>query len=1578
MSDESDSSNESIIETLNKLKNLNNNEITDKIKNLFNQNILFENNKNDEKNKFYKIFNYNFGSWSNDETRLIDISNNVLLLTKNKNISLNVELKQCANDDVFKNFFRKYVVNYLNKYDKYAVSSKFINKVIIQNILNDLTENSLKMNKLLIIDSGNNMDGYILQEKVSIDTTLANLNLNDIIIVHKNKKINNNDVKCFFILSQLLDAFKKIEDKDFNHGKLTAHNIIVDINNSYISREEITLNVNLDSSSTKSSSTKSSSTKSSSTTEAPSSSTTESPSLTTEAPSSSTTESPSLTTEAPSLTTEAPSLTTEASSLTTEPPSSSTTEAPSSSTTGGPSSTTKGPFSGPSESKPLTWSQEKSLEIDGGGKDEIQTNFKIKLNNFSNSSITYNGIRYTSDFPKRIGILKENFTKEDYEFINKFYQQLNNNKIKNTMKNETFKKMLRHSPIPVPFGIEFYILIISMMLCNDVFFNFFRKYYFDLLFDNNLTNANLDDVKNNNNKMIKSCVSYKIYKLIIDKKNNKNTIDLPLTILRDIFFKLQILNDFNEKNKIYMKNIIDSIKNENEKVDVTIDKVISEINNITGSISADEIPDKIIIYVNPNLRDKDLINYYNKPFIFNFDPLNKYEEDKMNDVNASFFKDKNTFKSLVDRFNSPTSKMNIYNAEISNGVVDNNILLTIKKSFSINSKIKLSNGKIYTIIDAKWEPEKWVKKKFSEIDKKDKIKKKITEYDIPKDVLKKIKKSINLNYKTLDYNELKQDVIKSNVYIVIEPENEKKILESINLNLNFSLKDGKEILKSMNIFSNKNKISIKETEHDDLKKMLISEKIKTIEPPNSTYLQVSIKELTELPDNILTQSNNNFINIFYSLFYSSVIDNTFYNFLINHPNITNNNMYNIDNFYNKFEIYDKKDDKSDDKNKNTNIDDIIKKNINNDEKYNDNLKKNYDEIKKNTNVLHSEFLKFELIFLKTCYNYYYLCNEIKKKIEEKHENLKIPLLKNFNNMNDVNFKGIQPVFVKKICDELFNLKYLYEYSNLMYNYYLYGLYWWIAANMKAFNEEIFTKEKIIKNFFSGKSIIDQKKYDTIINNKRKIFLEILDSLFKFEKFYKNNESIEKFRKNKLMSILFESSYDDSLSSTNILYTQLQEKITNNINLKRTITTEEYKLINVKNDRNCFLYCLIYALRNKIKEIDDYPLYDKDIIQAFIDSSNNMISDSPIKYNCDELRNKIIDSVEFKVEYYKTKKEKNRDFFISLFSNVSSEIEQLKKMYNDDEQIFEYFKTNENYMLNDFMIHIIAQIFNCMFYVYSSISGKQPTLKNVIKYNNQPYSIIFYKDDEHYKLIEYMKNSSMTCEELPEELQMGQYCYYEPLIAEPLSNISMIGGGPIDDKMKQEIDVEYSKIEAKKSLIKRFNEELKIKRDEYNKNISLEEKNKIKSEIKNKEDEIKNNTTQLLGYYEEIIKKNIELVKEYKKDEINNSVKIINTESDINKYKNELNKLKINFYEKFSKEKNKKVYGIVVDLILYPGENPSMIEKQNYKCKKSFDDLKNEYCEVFGIGCSEKNKKNGGTMKNKITNKKKYTMKNKII
>ena len=1561
LSDESDSSNG----------------IEDKIKNSFQKNIIFENSGNDKKKEIYELFNYNFSSWSNDETHLVKINNNIKLLTKNKNISLDVKLKQCDNtDEIFSKISKKYPpknhsLNKTNKYEKYIVSSKFINKTLIEDIIYNLTQNSLKIENLLIMNSGNNMDGYIINDKVSINITLANLNLNDITIVYEDKQINNNDVKCFFILSQLLNAFEKLENKDFNHGKLTAHNIIVDINNEYISREEITLELATESSSE--------------TTGSPTTTTTSEPSSTT------TTSEPLSTTGSPTTTT------------TSEPLS----------TTGGPTTTTTGgPFSEPSST------------TGGGLSGIIQTNFKIKIHNFSDSSITHKKIRYISEFSKRIGIFEDNFTEEDYDSINKFYEQLNNNnnnKIKNIIKNKIFKKMLRYSPIPVPFCIEFYILIISMMLCNDYFLDFFRKYYFYLLFDNNLTDDNLNDAKNNN-KIIKSCVSYKIYKSILNKRNNKNNIDVPLKILDDISFKLTILNKFNDENKKYIQNITNAIKNKDETIDININKVIktiSELKTTPMTNDLNEIPDKLIIYVNPNLSDKDLINYYNKSSILNFNPLKRYEEDKMNDVNISLFKDKNTFSSLLDRFNSQSSN-NIYNAESSDdnkiGIVDNNILLTIKKSFPINSKIKLNNGKIYTIIDAKWEPGKWVKKTSREIDKIDKIKniskKKISSYNIPENFIKNIKESINFDYKILNNDELKKEFITENdIYTVIKPLDK---IEFININF----------------FSNKNEIIFEEKEHDNLIYFFSNKSLISIANEKLLYIPVAIIELQDLlklPENIFIVSydDKKFIDIFYTLFSSSVIDNNFYNF----PLISDNQL-----IYNKFDI--------DDKNIETIIEKIIiKKNIIDNEKYNKNLKKKYDEIK-NNDELYSIFLKFELIFLKTCYNYYYLCDEIKEEMEQINETLKNSLLKIFNDMNEKKnneeLKNLDKLKeIKELCEKLYNLKYSYECNKLIYNYYLYGFFWWLAINIKFFtkdypDKQFFIKEKIIKSYFSIKSTINQNKYDLIINNKQTTFLEILDSLFKLQNFYKNNENIQIFRKNKLMSILVESNYNNSYSLKS-LYIELNEKITNSMNIKDDTIIKEYNLINVKNDRNCFLHCLLYALKNKINlEINDYPLYDRDIIQSFINASNIEISDSPVEYDSDSinnLRNIIIDSIEFKVEYYRIKKEKNRDYFISLFTKVNSEIKILKKMYDDvdDIKIFNYLKTNENYVLNDFIINIVSQIFNCMFYVYTSINEKQPTFKNITKYNNQPYSIILYKNDEHYKLIKYGENIAMNCEQLPEVLKMSQYCYKEPLIEssiEPSSALPLIesssappliesssappliepssappliessseilvpvteplsGGGPIEDQINSDINIEFSKIRANKNYSNRLNNEIRVKQNEYNnKNISQEEKNKIKSEIENKENKIKNNNNKLLEYYEQIINKNNQLKKEYEKDKIKNNTQIKYIDNEIIKYKSEFNRLQNSI--NLEKEKNKKVYGIIVDLVLYPGDNPSIIDKQNYKCKKSFNDLKNEYCEVFGIGCSEKNKnkkdeKTGGTMKNKIIdaiNTKKYSMKN---
>ena len=129
---------------------------------------------------------------------------------------------------------------------------------------------------------------------------------------------------------------------------------------------------------------------------------------------------------------------------------------------------------------------------------------------------------------------------------------------------------------------------------------------------------------------------------------------------------------------------------------------------------------------------------------------------------------------------------------------------------------------------------------------------------------------------------------------------------------------------------------------------------------------------------------------------------------------------------------------------------------------------------------------------------------------------------------------------------------------------------------------------------------------------------------------------------------------------------------------------------------------------------------------------------------------------------------------------------------------------------------------------------------------------------------------------------------------------------------------------------------------------IEQINKVKNELKE-------NIEQLNKLYEEA----------------NTLGKKINSNEHI-QYKNKLKKLNEEINSKINLDK--KVYGIILNLTLYPGDNPSIMDKQKYKCKKSFDDLKNEYCNVFGIGCKENNK-SGGNNKS-IKNVEKYTMKKK--
>ena len=1305
-----------------------------------------------------------------------------------------------------------------------------------------------------------------------------------------------------------------------------------------------------------------------------------------------------------------------------------------------------------------------------------------------------------SDFPKKLGVFKDNFSKSDYDEMNRFYRQLRtanfeNATIKNTIKDvKIFKKMLRHYPISVPLAIEFYILIMSMMLCNDYFFNFFRKYYFDLLFDYNLTDEILDDIKNNNNKIGKSCISYKIYKSLIEKKNNSNSIDIPIKILDDVSFKIKIVEKMYSRNIEYTKKIKNSINNGELNVNIDINNVIKQMNDIKNisisNINSNEIPDKLVIYVNVNSPDKDLIKYYKNPIIVNFDASKVYEEDKMNDVKLNYFKDKNAFKTLIGRFNPPNIITNIYDAEISNdnklGIVDNNILLTVKKCFQINEKIKLNNGKIYTIVEVKWPPGSWIKNKFSEIDKIDKIKniskKKIKSYEITKDVIiEKLPNNIELLNSTYSPVQQKYD---SDIFVLLLTN-----FERFNVGLTK--------IKKKNI-----KIIFDETQLklvSNLKKYNNYNIFNVYKFFNSSIKVIQTTPTYDLKTKKINLNNFNletFINMFGNFFYKCN-KNVFYILPldINMAIISNGNEntfklgnYNYELYYNEFNMSDE------------NIEKIIKNNGINDVKYNDNLKKIYNDIKNNKDQDKNKkdklnFLKFQLIFLKTCYNYYKLYKETGNEFNK--------LLIEINNeIYD------DPILIRKKCIKLYYLKYLHECRKLVYNYYLYGFHWWIIVAIEYYNNNVkFTKEKIIANnyFFNNpKMSIDQEHYNLMNDMKKELYFKIFNSLFELNNFYANNKTIEIFSQNLLMDILFQKQD----KSSNLLIHELYHEINFSINadtdsreeISSTIANEpnsvastitdvrsrsdssisdlssdldidslnsytstisdlssdldidslnsytstisdlssisnisdssisgrssnmsdssiserssnisdssisdssaemrfryeggykkKYNVVYVEDNKNAFFNSCIHALKNKL-DTDDF-LNNKNIINI-LNNQELDTSKTYIKYNnVSKLRQAVINSFEFNYEYNVIKKEfktmqdvieKNGDNNISIFLKKYFSLgnEEIKNIIGEkiSDNIDDYDENVSNYLKNDnadigyFIIGIVSKIFNCMIYDYDD--ENENTIRSVSTYENQKYTIILY-NKKH--VISYDNNISMTCIELPEWLQIYQYCYQRKPKEDALSGGSQLIGGTIEiDEIKSNIDSKMPNIMSAERTILLYNNEINRTLEELKKETTdLEKRENLKNKINQRKNDMQNINARLVKYYDEIIKKYDELIKKYE-DQVPINPKQLNDAINLrDSYKNKMNNINNKINEE--KEKNKKVYGIIVNLILYPGENPNILDKQTYKCKNSFEELKKEYCEVFGIGCDE-NKKIGGTRKNKNKSKK-YTMKKNIL
>ena len=69
-----------------------------------------------------------------------------------------------------------------------------------------------------------------------------------------------------------------------------------------------------------------------------------------------------------------------------------------------------------------------------------------------------------------------------------------------------------------------------------------------------------------------------------------------------------------------------STQKNSQNITISIDKVIKNSNEIgdinQSDIDETEIPNKLIIYIELNTKDKDLLKYYDKQFVFNFTSSN--------------------------------------------------------------------------------------------------------------------------------------------------------------------------------------------------------------------------------------------------------------------------------------------------------------------------------------------------------------------------------------------------------------------------------------------------------------------------------------------------------------------------------------------------------------------------------------------------------------------------------------------------------------------------------------------------------------------------------------------------------------------------------------------------------------------------------------------------------------------------------------------------------------------------------------------------------------------------------------------
>jgi len=1389
-----------------------------------------------------------------------------ITINKTKDTNLNIEIKNLSENSLLVKLKNKYIkksnILFGLKYDKYVISSKFVNKIFINLIIDRIIYRTYNNNNKNIKIFGTIKNSFIGKEKIdgymihddffNANSNLAKIkkeNINCIVIDSNANNFGQDfDIKCIYLFSKIVEYFNKLHkiytkehaiyyssnpdlDCKFNHGNLTANNVVINF-----------------------------------------------------------------------------------------------------------------------------------FKDNNGGKndkdygDNALRNFKIHLLNLDNSSINYYGARYTSQIPKKYILFKNNFNETENKLIEEFYKRLagvsfDKHEFENPITNvKIFKKMLRYSKIPVPFAIEFYILIISICLNNsDTFLNFFTKYFFGTLFDINFDVDKLNKNTYINNQFLKASTSYKVYELI--KQNSKsfsgiNKIDKPFEILcsANVIYKINILKLLNDTIEKYLKN--------EEKTTYPNLINISNISNINEYYNINI--QKLYIFVNLNLKDREISKYYNAPKKIYFDPTRKYEESKMKMVQKNFFESESLFKKMFNQFNIDPS-LNIYTCEIKMNendqysVVDNNIILTLKKYFKIGTVLKSNNGKVYTIIDYKWKVGTWVKNNYgikSIETERNKINKNIKQgkcgfqFDMNnKNLFEEKTYSTKNNATNCSQIETIIDINLNDfdVEMIIQKENENKIKrqeyinEVVNKLKNIKFNKPINFEKILNFFSNFNQPQSEKETINNINSFynLIDSFFKTKNKNEQVNEGINWKMYDDMLSNFFERtlgfiinkiiqmynSSNIYIRLLNLLFkikeyfLSSIQLNATVEKIINKIFIKSND---LNTFIEKFKVITTQD----------NISIILADQylkyilFSNYLEFIDNLKK--DDNLKNKNI----------------YNNYYHILEINDEIHDNKKNL----LKNNNYKNNLfkNEKENYKIFFNKeisnlnniskiIQNEIFNLNYFNNennnnnsepYLNVLFEIDKYIQYFKI---MSLFNE---TKNNIINTNINLESN-NEDNIDIADNNQLYLFVENIAKLFsrnkeneqKKEEKHEINIEMSEMNNRKLSDYTssdtssdtsFDTSYISDTSNILSLLNNLQHFRCQNLTLKQYSQNKlmsilknicnDGKLINLENaNQENNEQNLNNNMKKNFEEIKFNIHSEINInllsyfisysIAYFITKNKNIIKNIQncdilnINYDLLKLINDLIKKINVN-NYEITNDEINLTTIINNYLDKNIIYKEINNDYN-----------NINYNIK--YINELSNRLNIQIYVYDdnkiiSHSG----LKNPLCY------LFLKKNGDNYVLMKINDDILFTCEKLPKEIQIKEYCYKEP-----------------NEENSDNLLINCNNAEN--------NDESNFLGGTNNSNTDEDNIKQLKIKI------------DLL----ETVSKNKEL------DE--------NQQTELLNYRKKLAELENNLIPKS--------YGIVVDLILYPGENPSLMDRQKYKCNNSLNDLKKEYCEIFGFGCSEKNKK-GGTMK----------------